>query len=110
MDVPWPVCPSENPGSICEVTGQDWMGLEKEAMGRNPASNSPFWRAYCEPGPGLATDGVHPPEAKGTAAVQRTDTLLSYPVAAPTFLVPEMNRSFSWNPNNKSRLIAFDSC
>lgn len=55
MDVPWPVCPSENPVSICEVMDQDWMGVEEEAMGRNPASNSPFRRACCEPGTGLGT-------------------------------------------------------
>lgn len=55
-------------------------------------------------------DGDRPPETRGTAAVGMTDTLLSHPVPIPRFLVPDNNRSFSWNPENKSKLIALAPC
>lgn len=42
MNVPWVLCPSADPVSMCEVVKQDWMAVEKEALGRNPASTSPF--------------------------------------------------------------------
>lgn len=49
-DVSWLVFPSEDGVSMCGAVDQEWVGVEKEAMGSNPAL-----RACSEPSAVLGT-------------------------------------------------------
>lgn len=92
MDVPQIVFPSEDRVCICGAIKQDWEGVGKEAIDRNPASNSHFWRACCEPGTVLRPEG--PLLEKGQKLFSHIHPEPAPPHCLPGSLIPEMKDFF----------------
>ena len=53
MNVPWVLCPSEDPVSICEAINQDWVQGGEGSPGQKSSIHQPFLESLYEPSTGL---------------------------------------------------------